>query len=175
MASEPITVAEASSGMPQLDFTSYPNQIFWLLITLVAIYLILKRVAVPRIAGILSTRANQIQRDLDAALAMKNEAEEAEHALQQTLEAAKAEANDIISATKAELAGELREATEKADEVIAEKAAQAESQILEIREGAKADVKDIALNIVADITGKILPKAGDARSIKSAVETRMKG
>ena len=39
--------AHGSSGMPQLDFSTYGNQIFWLLVTLVVIYLILSRVALP--------------------------------------------------------------------------------------------------------------------------------
>ena len=43
-----------TGGMPQLDFSSWPNQIFWLVITLVAIYLILSRVALPRIASVLA-------------------------------------------------------------------------------------------------------------------------
>jgi F-type H+-transporting ATPase subunit b len=41
-------------GMPQLDLGTFDNQIFWLLITLVVIYLVLSRVALPRIAAILA-------------------------------------------------------------------------------------------------------------------------
>ena len=43
--------------MPQLDFSTFPNQIFWLVVTLVVIYLVLSRVALPRIGGILAERA----------------------------------------------------------------------------------------------------------------------
>ena len=42
--------AEAA-GMPQLDFATFPNQIFWLLVTLVVIYLILSRVVLPRVGS----------------------------------------------------------------------------------------------------------------------------
>ena len=31
--------ADAAPGMPQLDFSTFGNQIFWLVVTLVAIYL----------------------------------------------------------------------------------------------------------------------------------------
>ena len=49
------TAAEASApGMPQLDFSTFSNQIFWLIVTLVAIYFILSRLALPRIAGVLA-------------------------------------------------------------------------------------------------------------------------
>ena len=46
--------AESAGGMPQLDFSTFPNQIFWLLVTLVVIYFVLSRIALPRIAAVLS-------------------------------------------------------------------------------------------------------------------------
>ena len=32
--------AEASVGMPQLDFSTFPNQIFWLVVSIVVLYFI---------------------------------------------------------------------------------------------------------------------------------------
>ena len=57
----------AASGMPQLDFATYPNQIFWLLIALVAIYFLLSRVALPRIGAVLAERQGTITNDVAAA------------------------------------------------------------------------------------------------------------
>ena len=51
--------ADAAQVLPACrswDFSTYGNQIFWLLVTLVVIYLILSRVALPRIAAILNER-----------------------------------------------------------------------------------------------------------------------
>jgi len=48
--------------MPQLDFSTFGNQIFWLVVTLVAIYLILDRVALPRIAEVLAERIGEVHR-----------------------------------------------------------------------------------------------------------------
>lgn len=39
-------------GMPQLDVSTWPNQIFWLLVTLTVIYFVLTRVALPRIGAV---------------------------------------------------------------------------------------------------------------------------
>ena len=59
LAAEPIDLEAAglcidsegaAIGMPQLCGEWMGNQVFWLLVTLVAIYLILSRVALPRIA-----------------------------------------------------------------------------------------------------------------------------
>ena len=59
----PETAAEAP-GMPQLDFSTFPNQIFWLVVTLVVIYLVLSKVALPRIASVLAERQGTITNDL---------------------------------------------------------------------------------------------------------------
>ena len=58
---------EHAVGMPQLDFSTFPNQIFWLVLTLVVLYFILNRVALPRISGILHDRQRIIQADLNRA------------------------------------------------------------------------------------------------------------
>ena len=71
--------AESAPGMPQLDFSTFPNQIFWLVVTLIVLYLVLSRVALPRIATVLSERHGAIQRDLDKAEEMKRSAIEAEN------------------------------------------------------------------------------------------------
>ncbi len=54
-------------GMPQLDFSTWPNQIFWLAVTLVVIYFVLTRVALPRIGAVLAERSSTITNDLAAA------------------------------------------------------------------------------------------------------------
>jgi len=50
---------DATPGMPQLDFSTFANQIFWLVVALIAIYLILTRVALPRIDGIPIARCDR--------------------------------------------------------------------------------------------------------------------
>jgi len=69
MASSTTTAAskaaEASEGgLPQLDFSTFGNQIFWLLVTLIAIYLILSKLALPRIAAVLAERQGTISHDV---------------------------------------------------------------------------------------------------------------
>lgn len=67
---------ETATGMPQLDFTTLPNQIFWLLIALGAIYFVLSRVALPRIESVLSERQGTITNDIAAAEELKLKAAE---------------------------------------------------------------------------------------------------
>ena len=107
--------AESAPGMPQLDFSTFPNQIFWLVVTLIVLYLVLSRVALPRIATVLSERHGAIQRDLDKAEEMKRSAIEAENTYNQALADARVKANDIVNEAKAEIQKDLDKAIAKAD------------------------------------------------------------
>lgn len=168
--------AEAASapGMPQLDFSNWGNQIFWLLITLVVIYFVLSRIALPRIAAVLAERQGTITNDIAAAEELKAKAVEAEEAYNKALADARGEAQRIVAETKAEIQADLDAATAKADAEIAAKAAESEKAIAEIRAGAvesiQAVAKDTAKEIVASLGGK-----ADAKSLTAAIKSEMKG
>ena len=66
MATEAHGEAGKAVGMPQLDFSTWPNQIFWLLVTLAAIYFLLTRVALPRIGAVLAERSGTRSRKKSA-------------------------------------------------------------------------------------------------------------
>ena len=55
-------------GMPALCGDWYANQIFWLVVTLVVIYFVLSKVALPRIAAVLSERQGTITNDIELAV-----------------------------------------------------------------------------------------------------------
>jgi F-type H+-transporting ATPase subunit b len=166
--------AASASGMPQLDFSSWGNQIFWLLVTLVVIYFVLSRIALPRIAAVLAERQGTITNDIAAAEELKAKAVEAEEAYNKALADAKAEAANIVAAAKAEIQADLNAATEKADAEIAAKAAESEKAIAEIRAGALESIKDVANATTAELVSTLGGKAEDADVVK-AVDAQMKG
>lgn len=161
-------------GMPQLCGEWMSNQIFWLVVTLVVIFFVLSRIALPRIASILAERQGSITNDLAAAEDLKAKAVEAEEAYNKALADARAEAQNIIAEAKAEIKAELDEATAKADAEIAAKAAEGEKAIAEIRAGALESIKDVAKDTAKELVSAMGSKA-DARNITSAVNARMKG
>tara|TARA_B110000908_G_C10216255_1_gene432962 strand:- start:84 stop:614 length:531 start_codon:yes stop_codon:yes gene_type:complete len=176
MATETTTgAAEASSGgMPQLDFSTWGNQIFWLVLALIAIYLILSRVALPRIAAILAERQGTITNDIAAAEDLKSKAADAEAAYDKALVDARAEAQNIIAQSKADMQADLDKAIAKADDQIAAKSAESEKAISEIRAGALENVKAVAKDTAKEIVSAMGGTA-DAKTITAAVTSRMKG
>ena len=71
--------------MPQLEPSFWGNQVVWLLITLVVIYFVLSRIALPRIAAVLAERQGTITNDIAAAEELKAKAVEAEEAYNKAL------------------------------------------------------------------------------------------
>lgn len=167
--------AEASgAGMPQLDFSTFPNQIFWLLVTLVVIYFVLSRVALPRIGSVLAERKGTITNDLAAAEELKQKAVGAEKAYNDALVAARAEASKIVAAAKADIQKDLDKALAKADAEIAAKAAESEKRIADIRAGAMEAVTEVAKDTAKELVNALGGKA-DARTVTAAVTAALKG
>ncbi|QHQ35969.1 F0F1 ATP synthase subunit B' [Algicella marina] len=167
--------AAAGPGMPQLDFSTYTNQIFWLVVTLVAIYFVLTKVALPRIGGALEDRHEAIADDLEQAAELKRRAEQAEEAYNVALATARADAQKIAADTKAEIQTELDAATAKADAEIAAKAAESDAHIAEIRASAMESVEEVANDTAIAVVEALLPGAADKAAVKSAVADTLKG
>lgn len=171
----PGTDAHGSAvGMPQLVFETFPNQIFWLLVTLVVIYFVLSRIALPRIGGVLADRAGKISNDIATAEELKLKAKEAEASYLRALADAKAEAGRIVAAARAEIQADLDAATARADAEIAAKTAESEVRINEIRAGALEAVNVVARDTAAEIVAAFGARA-DAGAIEAAVAERVKG
>jgi F-type H+-transporting ATPase subunit b len=159
-------------GMPQLDFSTFPNQIFWLVLTLVAIYMILNRVALPRIGSVLAERQGTITNDIAAAEDLRRKAEEAEAAYDKALADARTEAHRIAQEARDEIQVDLDAAIAKADEEIAERTADSEKEIAEIRAAAEGNVREVAREAAAEIV-RALGMEPDENAVGTAVDRRM--
>ncbi|MGJ8609675.1 MAG: F0F1 ATP synthase subunit B', partial [Octadecabacter sp.] len=161
-------------GMPQLDLGTFPNQIFWLVITLIVIYFIMSRVALPRIGAVLAERQGTITNDIAAAEELKQRAEEAEAAYDKALVDARGEATKIVDQAKAEIQADLDAQLATADAEIAAQTAESEKAISEIQAGAADAVKTVAKDTAKEIVAAFGGTA-DAKTITAAVTARMKG
>ena len=166
--------ANDAVGMPQLDFATFPNQIFWLVVTLVVLYMILSRVALPRIGSILAERSGTITADIDAAETFKRQATEAEAAYNKALEDARAHAHKIVEERRADSQADLDIAIRKADAEIAARTAESERRIGEIRDSANDAVKEVARDAALEILTLFGVKA-EKKAVTDAVSARVKG
>jgi F-type H+-transporting ATPase subunit b len=161
-------------GMPQLDFSTFPNQIFWLVVTIVAIYFVLSKIALPRIGEVLSDRQDTIEHDIARAEELKQKAEDAEIAYNKALADARAEANSIINDTKAEIKTELNKKIAEADVEIAKRSKDSEIKLKEIKEKAQDNILEVSKVIALSIVKKVAPGPIDEKLISQSVIQEMK-
>lgn len=169
------TLAHAETGMPQLDPAIYPNLIFWLLVSLVALYFILTRVALPRIGAILAERNDAIANDLEQAALLKRRAEAAEAGYNAALAKARDESQKIAAEARAAVNKELATLTAKAEAEIAARASESERRIREIEATAAQSVAEVARAAAAEIVATLGPRPADPATIDAAVAARLGG
>ncbi|MEL6167521.1 MAG: F0F1 ATP synthase subunit B' [Pseudomonadota bacterium] len=174
MATETNGAEAGGAGLPQLDVTTFPNQIFWLVLTLLAIYFILDRIALPRIGSVLAERQGTITGDLAAAEELKAKADEAEAAYEKALADARAEAQKIAAERRAEIQTKVDAAVADADATISKRAEESEARIAEIRARAMEDVRSVAVETAPEIVS-LLGGDVDTAAVEAAVVERMKG
>jgi F-type H+-transporting ATPase subunit b len=165
----------AESGMPQLDPTIFPNLIFWLVVALVALYMILSKVALPRIGMVMTERNDAISNDIEQAALLKRRAEEAEASYNAALARARDEAHKIAAETKAQIDKELGVLMAKADAEIAVKSGDSEKRIGEIRDSAAKSVEEVARETAVEIVNALMPGAADTDAVHAAIANRLKG
>lgn len=170
-----IAYVAAAGGLPQLDFSTWPSQIFWLAVTLVALYLIFSRLTLPRIAATMEEREDTILSDLDMAAEFDQKAKEAEAAYNAALEAARAEARQIADDARASIQAELDKAIAAADERIAAKTAESAKRLGEIQAEARDSASAVARELTEALIGKLSPSTIDASQVQSVVAERIAG
>ncbi len=166
------TGEESVAGMPQLDPSSFDNQIFWLVVSLIAIFMILTRLALPRIQATLATRAGTIGNDLAAAQDLRAKVDEAQASYDRALAEARTEAGRIGAQARAAIQGDLDAALAEADTRIAAKTAESATALAEIERDAGASVQVVARDTARAILAALGGRADDD-ALDAAVNRRV--
>jgi F-type H+-transporting ATPase subunit b len=159
--------------MPQLDFSSWPPQLIWLAITFGALYFLMARVALPRIATVLEQRRDRVAADLDDAARLKQETEDAIRTYEAALAEARAKAHAISAENRGRLNAELDAERAEIDKQIAAKTAEAEKRIAAMKQAALGEVdkaaSDTAEAIVRLLIGTKPAKTDIAAAVKAVL------
>ena len=164
---------EKKSGMPQFDISSFPSQIFWLVVSFAVLYFLVSTMVLPRIGKIVESREGKIQGDLDAAQKANDAAR-----------IAAAEQEKALSEARTQASGVVREATEKAaqhttakmhelGDKLAASIAEAELRIAQQRTQAISGLSGMSSEIATAVLSKLVGSA-DAAQVARAVDAATK-
>jgi len=169
-----VDAGGSALGMPQLCADWMGNQVAWLVVSLIIIYFVMSRIALPRIGSVLAERSGTITNDLAAAEELKLKAVEAEAAYDKALVDARQAANEIVAKAKTDIQADLDVELAKADKQIAVKTAEGEAAIADIKASATKSVTAVAKDTAKALVDAMGGKA-DAKTITAAVAAQLKG
>jgi F-type H+-transporting ATPase subunit b len=170
---------EADGGhkapFPPFQKDTFASQLVSLLIAFVALYLIVSRIALPRVGGLLDARQNAIEGDLAEAQTLKDASDGALKAYESELAAARSRAQAIGAETREKLNAASEAERKSLEEKLAEKLAGAEKTIASTRDSAMSNVRGIAADAAAAIVQRLTGLVPDGKSVDSAVDASLKG
>ena len=171
------TAADGGHGgaFPPFESSTFASQLVSLLIAFVALYLIVSRIALPRVGGVIDARQDAIEGDLAAAQKLKDESDSALKAYESELAAARSRAQAISAETreKSNVAAEAQRKT--LEDQLSVKLADAEKTIAATREAAMRNVRGIAAEAAAAIVQRLTGVLPDGKAVDSAVDASLKG
>ncbi len=164
----------AKAAFPPFETQTFPSQILWLAITFGLFYIFLKRVALPRLAGILEVRRDRIAGDLDQAARLKQEADEAIAAYEQGLADARKKAGQIGQKARDGAKAEADAERKRIEAALDTRLAAAEARISDIKASAMKDVGAIAEEtagaIVQALIGDSVAQGDVTAAVRAASE-----
>jgi F-type H+-transporting ATPase subunit b len=141
---EGVHAAEHGGGLPQLDAATFPSQIFWLIVSFLALYWLFSRKALPRVGEILEARQERISADLDRAAALRAEAEAALRKHEAVVAEAQARAAAQLKETQDRINAEAAKRQAELDAELHAKLAEAEQRIGAAKDAALAQIQGVA-------------------------------
>ena len=142
-------------GMPQLDFSTFPNQIFWLVIFCVVLFAIVKLFIIPRMEDIFANRRKIIDGNIAKAEEIRLRVGEIEKQIEEELSKAKSQCDEIMSASGNNIKEQMTLALEDSKIATSQLINEAEGRLKELRDGSETAIEKISEELAAEIIKKI--------------------
>ena len=140
----PATARASGAGLPQLDITTWPSQLFWLVVLFTAGYIITANLVTPRIGAVLEERRAKLDDDLGKARAASEDAARTRAKYEADLDAARGAAAETAKAAAAEAAKKAEASEAKIAKKLADKVAKTEAKLAIARSDALGNLNNVA-------------------------------
>ncbi len=161
--------------MPQLDFAHFLPQLVWLAIVFIVLYIIMARVALPRIGAVLAARKEKIESDLEAADRARKDAEATLAAYDESMQGARDNAHQIVAKASEAVGVEATKRHAELDEHIARETSAAAATVAQAQEDAMANLREIAADAARDATRKLIGVEASNEDIARAIDATRRG
>ena len=160
--------------MPQLAFETFIPQLAWLALIFLALYVLMARVALPRIGSVIEGRQARIAGDLNEAAQLKQQTEKAIQDYEAAIAAARAKAHAIAQETRNRLSEETERQRAELEANLDARIAEAEATIAGTKTEALKNVRSVAIDVTEAIIAELLKESADKEAVESAVDAALK-
>jgi len=174
---EPTAHTEAPHGhgaFPPFQSQNFPSQLVWLVVSFALLYVLMARVALPRIGSILAARSQRIADDLESAQRFKEQSAAASAAYDKALADARARAQAIANATRERQAATAAATNKRLEAELHGKLASAEQSIAATRTAAMGNVGTIAAETATAIVQRLIGIVPAERDVAAALGDGLK-
>lgn len=165
---------EKGMAVPQFDPSSFPSQLFWLAISFAVLYILMAKIALPRIGFVVEQRAGKIEQDVEAAKAAATEASTLQSGYESALNTARGSAREQLSAATAAAIATQTETLAKQNAELVARLQTAETAIQAARQAAMASITPTAVAAATATLHKLTGINVDGAHLASAIETALK-
>lgn len=149
-------------GLPQLDFSTYSAQIFWMLVLFSLLYLIFAGKTLPKISSTIENRKNHIDNNLKTAESLQQEAMDAKNAYEEQFSMAQKNAQQTVQDAENAAKDALQNALAQFQQRTVQDITHAEEEIEKAKNNILNDMDKIVAQSSDLATQKIIGSANNA-------------
>lgn len=162
-------------GFPPFQSETFASQLVSLVIAFVALYLIVSRIALPRVGSVIDERQDKIEGDLAEAQRLRDQSDSALKAYEADLASARSRAQAIGAETREKLNAQAEAERKALEDRLSVRLADAEKTIASTRTAAMSNVRGIAADAAGTIVQRLTGLVPDAGALNAAVDASLKG
>ena len=145
---------QKSAGLPQMDISTFPSQLFWLIVTFTALYLFMWKFVIPRLSTTIEERKDKISNDINDAENLNSEASKILENYDDKMNSASLESNEIVSSSKATM-NEYLDKLKKDNEIkINAMITESEKKIHQQKQQSEQEIKKATIDTIKSIVSK---------------------
>lgn len=156
-------------GLPQLDFTTYTPQLFWMVLVFALLYIVFAKKTLPDISTVIENRKNHIESNLESAEKLTAEADTVHDEYMAGLQTSQSKAAEEIQKAEAKMKDKAAKAMNDFRERSDSELQAAETRIIAAKSAAMGDMNAIATDAANVAVEKIIGSS-DASKVKAIVE-----
>ena len=164
-----------AESFPPFDKQTFPSQLLWLTVAFVALYMLMARIALPRVESIFAERRQRVSGDVAEASRLKGESETAIASYESALADARSRAQALVNDSRERQNAEAEARRKDLDTELNSRMAEAESKIVRAKGEAMGGVRSVATEAAAAIVERLTGSAPINRdAVAAAVSEALK-